>query len=216
MLESSRSKSAHPAEAALVARAAGGEREAFAQLVHKHEASLQRYLRLISPSIEDAEELAQESFLRAWSRLDRYDPRWRFSTWLFTLARRLAASRARRLSDPLGAGHDFAGLGGEEDPARELDERELGRQLWTLARRVLPREQFEGLWLRYVEDLGASEIGRVLDRRPGAVRVLLHRARLELAGRLDPRLAEEPAPRGEARPLLGLAVPGRVLEGGLR
>ena len=70
--------------------------------------------------------------------------------------------------------------------------------LWGLAERVLTSDQRTALWLRYVEGHSADEIGRVLDRRAPAVRVLLHRTRFVLAEHLDPTLAEDPLGRGSA------------------
>ena len=87
-------------EAALARRAASGQSDAFGELVRRYEAPLFRFLLLRCSSREDAEELCQESFLRAWSRIDMYDPRRRFSTWLFTLAHRLAVSRLRAAPPP--------------------------------------------------------------------------------------------------------------------
>ena len=120
----------------------------------------------------------------------------------------------RAARPPVAAGHDFAAHVRCEDFSSEVDAREVGERLWDLAARILTREQHEALWLRYVEELDAAEIGRVLGRRPGAVRVLLYRARGELARRLDPELAEEPAHVHEPRPALEMLLPGEALEGG--
>jgi RNA polymerase sigma-70 factor (ECF subfamily) len=83
-----------------VLRARDGCKTSFGALVRRYERGLFDFLRLRSRSIEDAEELVQESFLRAWEKLDLYDPRWSFGTWLYALARRLAAGRARRARVP--------------------------------------------------------------------------------------------------------------------
>ncbi len=205
--------SAREHEASLVARAAAGRREAFAELVLRYEAPLQRFLRLRCGSTEDAEELAQESFLRAWRALASYDARWSFSTWLFTLARRLAASRRRSAHPPAYGGETLGDLGRSHDPLRTLVALESGERLWELAERVLTPEQKSALWLRYVEELDATEIGRVLGRRAGAVRVLLFRARGALARHLEPAVGD-PAPRS-ARPHVPLEpfLAGEALEG---
>lgn len=200
-------------EARLVASAAAGRREAFAELVLRYEAPLQRFLRMRCGSAEDAEELAQESFLRAWKALASYDARWSFSTWLFTLARRLAASRRRSARPPAQGSEALGRFGRREDPLRSMEALESGEKLWGLAERVLTPEQKSALWLRYAEDLDAAAIGKVLGRRAGAVRVLLFRARSALARHLEPALAEAPPPPARARVTLGPILAGEVLEG---
>jgi len=197
-----------------VREAIAGQREAFGELVRRYEEPLLRFLLVRCGSREDAEELCQESFLRAWQRLERYDARWRFSTWLFTLARRLAISRGRSRGAPAAAATVDA-LGVTRAPDQDALLRERRDGLWALAGRVLSADQRTALWLRYAEGQSAEEIGRVLRRRAPAVRVLLHRARAVLAEHLDPALADEEA-RGaqQAAPFLPVARPGQALEGG--
>jgi len=182
-----------PSSEELARRARAGSKEAFGALVERHEASLLRFLRPFAPSAEDCEELAQEAFVRAWRKLEHYDPAQRFSAWFFTLARNLAISRLRvRRPDVQGA-HGVQGeaalaaVAVECDPAVQAARREAGESLWALADRVLTAEQRQALWLRYAEDLSAEEIGAVLDKRAVAVRVLLFRARENLQQHLETR-----------------------------
>lgn len=192
--------------------AVAGRTEAFAELVRRYEGPLLRFLLLRSASREDAEELCQESFLRAWKQIERYDPRWRFSTWLFTLARRLAVSAGRRATPLAESATTEAVVQG--GPADEIDSRERREGLWALSERVLSEDQRMALWLRYAEDHSAEEIGRVLGRRPAAVRALLFRARTVLAEHLDPALAEESGSHCERAPFLSSLRAERALEGG--
>ncbi|MCP3917529.1 MAG: sigma-70 family RNA polymerase sigma factor [bacterium] len=175
---------------ALAVRARAGSRAAFGALVERYEGPLFRFLRLRSASDADAEELTQEAFLRAWRRIERYDERWRFSTWLFTVAKRIAASRVRRASLPMGMQDvvDLASARG--DPALEVSARDEGRNVWHVAHRVLSVEQCSALWLFYVEELPARDVARILERRESTTRVLLFRARERLAL----HLAEPAAP----------------------
>jgi RNA polymerase sigma-70 factor (ECF subfamily) len=212
-MERRRDAVADEREAALARRAAGGQADAFGELVRRYEAPLFRFLLVRCGSREDAEELCQESFLRAWSRIDRYDPSRRFSTWLFTLAHRLAVSRLRA-APPRTADAQVDALGVRHEPEREALLRERREGIWGLAGRVLTVEQRTALWLRYAEGLGAAEIGRVLGRRAPAVRVLLHRARALLAEHLDPSLAHEAAPPTDRAVLLPPLHDGHALEGG--
>jgi RNA polymerase sigma-70 factor, ECF subfamily len=172
-----------------------GSPACFGELVARHQGALLRFLRLRTRSDEEAEELAQEAFLRAWRKLATYRDEWKFSTWLFAVARRVAASRYRTATHQAerGALRDEAALteiGVEADPGAGLGEREEHQRVWGLAARVLNADQRMALWLRYGEDLAIEEIGRVLGRRPVAVRALLFRARETLAPHLGPVQAE--------------------------
>jgi RNA polymerase sigma-70 factor (ECF subfamily) len=167
--------------------AQSGSLPAFEELVTRHEAALFNFLWVRTGNAAEAEELAQEAFLRAWQRLGSYDARWRFSTWLYTLARRLAVSAARargrepRRADPDG---ELGSAAPADDPCEQAAARDEQRALWELAARVLRTEERSALWLRYGEDLAMDEIGRVLGRPAVSVRVLLFRARARLAAAL--------------------------------
>src|SRR6185503_20466984 len=90
---------------ALAIEAQGGSVQAFEQLVTRFEGPLYRYLWMRTHDAPAAEDLVQEAFLRAWQKLAHYDSRWRFSTWLYTLAERLCiSSRRSRGKDPATRG----------------------------------------------------------------------------------------------------------------
>lgn len=177
----------------LVQRAREGSLSAYAELVRRFEGRLFNFLLRRTPSACDAEELTQEAFLRAWENLDRYDPRWQFSTWLFTIARRAAvtASRRRRVVPDGGAAAAGAAAGG--DHVERLSQGEQARLLWGLADRLLGDRQRSTLWLRYAEGLQIREIARIQGTTSLVVRVTLHRARRALARALD---AADRAPAG--------------------
>lgn len=173
----------HSAEA-LALEAQGGSVQAFEALVARFEAPLFRFLWLRTRDAAAAEDLTQDAFLRAWQNLARYDPRWHFSTWLYTLAARLCVSARRaRGKEPALTGGEFE-LGtvpAGRDPSHAAAERDEGRALWETATRILRPEERSALWLRYAEDLSMEEIGAVLGRPTVTVRVLLFRARGRLA-----------------------------------
>jgi RNA polymerase sigma-70 factor (ECF subfamily) len=165
-----------------------GRMPCFCELVARYETRLFNFLLRRTGSAEDAEDVAQETFLRAWQSIRRYDARWRFTTWLFCIANRLAIDRGRsrtlrlRRSD---AG-DVSILGETlDDPSDGIERAEHRAMIWDLAARVLTAEQQTALWLRYAEDASNEEIGKVLRKSGGAVRILLHRARVTLAMHLD-------------------------------
>jgi len=180
-----RNVSGRAGEDSLVAAARAGSREAFGELVERFAGPLLGFLALRARCVEDAEELVQETFLRAWRNLDRYDPRWRFSTWLFTVGRRITVSRYRRAEAESGPAPEVVA---GDDPLDAASAAELRDNLWALAERLLSPVARQALWLRYVDGLGVREIARVLGRREATVRVMLFRARERLAPHLEPHV----------------------------
>jgi RNA polymerase sigma-70 factor (ECF subfamily) len=156
----------------------------FEELVRRLQSSLFHFLIRRTGSRHDAEDLVQETFLVAYRNLGRYQSSWRFSTWLFTIASRLAASAKRRRRPDARAGRKVP-HSGDSGPLASAQENELRSTLWDAARQILDPDSFTALWLSYVESMPADEIGRVLGRNANAVRILLHRARARLARRLD-------------------------------
>jgi RNA polymerase sigma-70 factor (ECF subfamily) len=168
---------------ALAARAQAGCRESFGLLVERHQKGLYNFLLQRVRSPDDAEDLTQESFVRAWRRLSTYRDRWRFSTWLYAVARSAAADAARGRRERTQA--ELPEPSFDPDPAAELVAREEGQQLWRIAREALNEDQRSALWLCYAEERSAAEIGQVLGKSAIAVRVMLFRARAVLAQRLE-------------------------------
>ncbi len=83
-------------DAAAVKRVLAGDREAFADLVREHGPGVLRLAARMLPSRELAEDVAQETFLRAYSNLARYDPRYPFRSWLYRIASNLCVDALRR------------------------------------------------------------------------------------------------------------------------
>jgi RNA polymerase sigma-70 factor (ECF subfamily) len=169
---------------ALAREARGGSVPAFEELVARHEAGLFRFLFQRTRDAGTAEDLVQEAFLRAWQKLELYDPRWRFSTWLYTLAANLSVSAHRaRGKEPEASGHELAldGPSSEPDPSHAAAQKDEGQVLWDFAAGVLREEERSALWLRYAEERSMEEIAAILGRPTVTTRVLLFRARARLA-----------------------------------
>lgn len=179
-------------DATLVIRARAGCGESFAALVARHQVAIVHYVGWMlgrgGRTRCDVEDLAQQTFLRAYRDLDAYRADGPFAAWLFAIARRTCLNHQR------GERRRVARLAtlrpGDVDPAPGPDEAaaaaEGRRLLWDVARRTLSERQFTALWLHYVEALPVSGIATVLERSPAAVKLLLHRGRR----RLEPLLAE--------------------------
>jgi RNA polymerase sigma-70 factor, ECF subfamily len=171
----------------LARRAKSGSEASFEELVRRFQAPLLRLLLRKTPNRADAEDLLQETFLRAFERLHQYSEQWPFRSWIFTIAHRLAISRHRAAAPPAGGEMLLEGVGSNETaPLDTVDQAEQGGRLWSAAHAALTSEQFTALWLFYAEDMPAAEIARVLDRSWVSVKTMLHRARRALL----PLLAE--------------------------
>ncbi len=171
----------------LVRRAHGGCADSFTELSRRYRP---RLLHLVVPRLggrlADAEDVAQEALARAFQRLDQFDPRYRFSTWLYTIAIRLAHdhARSRRRRPRLVAWDEASCPAVESNDVLAAQRHDDVDNVWQLAKRVLSDAQFTAMWLRYGEDLSAIEVAQVMRRSRIGVRVLLHRARARLVAEL--------------------------------
>lgn len=173
-----------PEELAILAQ--GGSLPAYAELVTRFQGRLYNFLLRRTRRAADAEDLAQETFVRAWQRLQSYDPQWRVSTWLFTIAQRLAVSHHRKQRRETGlAAPERVGAAAAESRLELRESRAGAGRVWALAERVLTEDQRTAVWLRYAEDLAISEIAVVMGKSHVGVRVCLFRARQSLASALN-------------------------------
>ena len=154
----------------------------FERLVARFESPVFTYVRRMVGNAHDAEDLTQETFVKAYRSLARFDSKYSFSTWLFTIARRTAANflRGRKEVVALTDEHDVEG---DSDESRGGE----GEELWNLARRLLKGREFELLWLRYGEGFSVKEAAKIVGTLEVHARVLLHRARQRLADRIKDR-----------------------------
>ncbi len=158
---------------------------AYAELVKRFEDRLFNFLLRRIGNRAAAEDLTQDAFIRAWERIKSYDPTWRFSTWLFTIAARLAVSEQRRTKYYGVIENERLADTSQQDPAAgplsHRDDPCGGAQLWRLAAEHLCDDHHTALWLRYAEDMSIGEIAQVMGRSQVGVRVTLFRARQLLA-----------------------------------
>jgi RNA polymerase sigma-70 factor (ECF subfamily) len=154
----------------------------FEELVRRFQTPLLHFLIRCVGSRHDAEDLLQDTFLNAYRNLHRYQSNWRFSTWVFTIANRLAISSRRR--KPVAITSEILRESTDANPLVVAQENETREALWDTAQEILAPDSFTALWLSYAESMPADQIGLVLGRNANAVRILLHRARAELAEHL--------------------------------
>ncbi len=159
-------------DSALARQARDGSSGAFGELVHRHHTRVFAFLLTLTRHRQDAEDLTQETFLRAWDKIHHYNPELPLLPWLFTLARRQSIAALRRKRPPPPA--EALTPAGPEPATRAL-------RMWSLAERHLTPAAYSALWLHYREELPLKEVAAILGKREGAVKVLLHRARKSLA-----------------------------------
>ena len=174
-----------PSDEQLACRAQEGCAESFEELARRLQVPLVHFLRAHAGP-EDAEDLAQDALLRAYRKLDRYRPEWRFVTWLFTIARRLSMNHARRKRPSPDAEAVDRKLSAEPDPADAAAEGDDRRLLWDLAREVLTEQQMTAMWLFYVEQMPVKDVARIAGCSRVAIRALLFRARKRLVEAMSP------------------------------
>ena len=166
-------------------RAAQADRAAFGALYRRYVERVYGYAFYLLGDHHDAEDVTERTFLSALGHLDGFrDTGASFRAWLFRIAHNHVAnalrSRSRRATVPIEQAAEPVDPG---DPAQRLASAEEARRLRT-ALSTLSEERRQVVVLRFVDGLSAREIGEVLGRSEGAVRVLQHRALRELATRL--------------------------------
>ncbi len=164
----------------IIRRAWLGDENALGVLVDSNAAALIGYINRLVKDIHQAEDIAQETFLRAFDHLDKFDPRRPFRPWLFKIGRNLAlnylasrAGRERRESEDIAERRDIGTVEGPEDA---LEARERQRRVEQVLA-LLPSHFREVLHLRYMEGLEYDAIAGALDLPIGTVKTWLFRAK---------------------------------------
>lgn len=163
-----------PEDDALARRTLAGDRAAFDVLVRRHQKSVYGIAYGILRSASDAEDAAQEVFLRAYRYLPSYDPSRSFEGWLMAIA--VNQARALRRSRRGGSGLDPAALEGRREAAGNPELREAAHR----AIESLPERQRDAMLLFLNTELTLDQIGEALGCSKGAVGAHLHRARQAL------------------------------------
>jgi RNA polymerase sigma-70 factor, ECF subfamily len=184
-------------ERELIRRARAGDQDAFAELVMMHADRVYGALRRFGLDAAEADEVAQEVFVRAWRGLGRFEERSRFSTWLYRIAFNEAQRRMSR-RPPRGAEPDPEG----DDPIVSLPESPaLGPEAQTLDREFertldhaldqLPADWRAAVVLRDIEGLSTHEAAEIAGVGEAAFKSRLHRGRMQLRALLEAYLGLE-------------------------
>jgi RNA polymerase sigma-70 factor (ECF subfamily) len=175
----------HPEDAGLVRKAQGGDVDAFESLVRKYQQQVYAVCHRLTGAHQSADDLAQETFIKAYFALDKFDSCWPLYPWLRKIAVNSSLNylKARSRERPLGDESRPARLP-DPSPAPDLPEARLEQAEFEarFERSVqsLPEEQKSVFVLRFYEGLSYEEISRTLDLPHGTVMSRLNRARQKL------------------------------------
>ena len=181
-------------DADLIRRCLAGDQRACRDLVRRYQRPVFSVLMRVVRRVEDAEDLTQETFVRVFRALDRYDPERPFTAWLFTIATRLAIDQLRRrrvqtvslnISEPGSTEERTIDV---RDPGPLPDEitsnAEEEKQTQDLID-SLPEHYRIVVLLRHQQDLSYEEIAEALNLPLGTVKARIHRARALLKARIE-------------------------------
>ena len=174
----------------MIRKVLSGDRPAAEALIKAHQGSLFAYMLRRTGRPEVAEDVVQEAFVRALTHLDRYDPRFRFSTWLFTIAKRLHVNASQKLA-PAFDTDIVTGMGessGWSEEAEAPGEGEAGdtvREAIAACLEELSGDQREAIVLFYQLEWSVEAIAEYLDQPEGTIKSHLFRGRKKLREALE-------------------------------
>lgn len=177
----------------IVALARAGEEAGYRELIRRYERPVFSLLYRMVGDRELAEDLTQETFIKALNAIGSYRPEFKFSSWIFKIANNAAIDQLRRREVPTlsleGSPHASTPEAVEatalqlgdrgESPLEAVEARELGGQIEAAIARLRP-EYRACILLRHVEGCAYEEIARILNLPLGTVKTYIHRARHEL------------------------------------
>jgi RNA polymerase sigma-70 factor (ECF subfamily) len=171
-----------------------GDEDAYAELVRRYSGGLHRAVARILADDTEAWDVVQMAFLKAWQKLDRYDPRYSFTTWLYRIGTNLAidllrSRTSRERAHKAGTEHRLRVVGSGEGAGARVDSGEADDILRQLVR-VLTPQQRSAFVLREMEGLETAEVADVLGCSATTVRNHIFQARKALRRELRERFPE--------------------------
>jgi RNA polymerase sigma-70 factor (ECF subfamily) len=172
-----------PLESELIQQAAQGDHEAYELLMRRYEEPVFRLAYLILGDPDDAQDVAQDTFIRAYRHLPRFDAGRPLRPWLLQITRNLARNRQRSFNRYLAALSRALITSPQTESSAESEHIQQGetRALWQ-AIRQLDRQDQEIIYLRYFLNCSVDETASTLDIQPGTVKSRLSRALQRLRG----------------------------------
>lgn len=170
-----------------------GDQEAFSELVELYKDKVYQISYRMLGNTHEAQDIAQEAFLRAYINLDSYDVNRKFSTWLFRITTNLSIDRIRKKKPDFYLDEEISGTDGltlssqlaasDDSPEDEVVMREM--QDWVQNEILsLPVKYRSAIILKYIEDLSLKEISEILDLPVATIKTRIHRGREALRKKL--------------------------------
>ncbi len=177
----------------VIEHAREGRESAFRELIRRYERPVFSVIYRMVRDRELSEDLAQDTFIKVLNALDKYDPRYKFSSWIFKIAHNTAIDRLRKRElDTLsldGSPHartaeaieasTIVAVSGDETPEEYTASREIGQEIDKAIAHLRP-EYRTAIMLWHVEGRPYEEIAEVMEVPLGTVKTYIHRARNEL------------------------------------
>lgn len=153
------------------------EKTSFTLLIQQHQTKLYNFIYRYTRNRQDAEDSTQDTFVKAFKNFHRYDSKYPFASWLYTIGRRTVYNHYRsvRRTEPM----EFDIADESERPDGALERQDSRNSVWESAKK-LKNEFREVLVLKYIEDLSILEIANVLGKTQSNIKILLFRARNQL------------------------------------
>jgi RNA polymerase sigma-70 factor (ECF subfamily) len=181
----------------VVARARKGLESAYRELIGRYQRPVLSLIYRLVRDRELAEDLTQDTFVKVLNAVDRYDPKHKFSSWIFKIAHNTAIDQLRKKELPTlsldGSPHaetgdeieasSFAAVSTAEDPAEYTASREIGREIEAALAELRP-EYRTAIILWHVEGRPYEEIAEIMELPLGTVKTFIHRGRNELKQKL--------------------------------
>ena len=196
------------ADALLVQRAVQGDQHAYELLVIKYQRRIERLIARMVRDADAVEDIAQETFIRAWRALPKFRGEAQFYTWLYRIAVNTAKKALmERKRDPLVSEHAFRAADDENETSRSENELTTGETPEALlaskeiaaavnsAMDALPTELRQAISLREIEGLSYEEIAEMMNCPIGTVRSRIFRAREAISARVRPMLENQAGKR---------------------
>ncbi|RIX46022.1 RNA polymerase sigma factor SigW [Paenibacillus nanensis] len=174
-----------------------GDQQAFAELVDLYQDKLYHMAYRMLSNRQEAEDVVQDTFLRVYKNLDRFDETLKFSTWIYRIATNLCIDRLRKRKQTYSLdaeSQDYEGLDGysmipsdDRTPESELILSDTQRIIHQ-AMETLPPKYKSVMMLRYIQDLSLQEVGDILGMPVTTIKTRVHRGREFLRKKLEHKL----------------------------
>lgn len=181
-------------EEKLITKIKKGDRDAFAELVELYKDKVYQVSYRMLGNAQEAEDVAQETFLRVYANIGNYDPSYKFSTWIYRIATNLSIDHLRKRKQVYSLDKQVEGTDGLDwhdrladqgpNPEESLLTGELQGQVQEAIESLTPKYR-SIITLRYIEDLSLNEISEVLKLPVSTIKTRIHRGREALRKKLN-------------------------------